>query len=92
MPALGAIDMAEVVSDPDLCQSLTVSRSSGSSLQGGWEETRTQFPAYGVVTVASDRTLRMFPEAGRIEGSVSFFTTIPLFASIQQRRQVRVIS
>ena len=73
--------MAEVVSHPDLCQSFTVSRSSGSFVQGGWQETRTEFPAYGIVTVAGDRTLRMFPEADRIEGSQSFFATIPLFVS-----------
>jgi hypothetical protein len=81
MSAIGIIDLSDVVSDPDLCQTFGISRSVGSFVQGGWQETRIELTAYGIVTVASDRALKMVPEGDRAQGAMAFYTVTPLFVS-----------
>jgi hypothetical protein len=76
------INVAEVVSDPDLCQTVTVQRSHGAFALGGWSDsqaTTSTFPISAVVTVASENDLRQVPEGDRVAGAMMFHTTQPLY-------------
>ena len=76
------IDVSEVITDPDLAQSYTVLRSTGSFVKGLWtEDTPTSITMTGVITVANDRELDQIPEGDRIKGAMVFHSTQVLYTT-----------
>jgi hypothetical protein len=73
------LDMTSVLSNPDLCQSFTAQRSSGSFVAGRFVSTSTDVPMYGSVQVADPKTLEQVPEADRVTGAISVYTTSPIY-------------
>ena len=74
-----AVNLADVVNDPDLAQPLTVYRSQGSFELGGWVESTRPLSIRAVVTVASEQDLRQVPEGDRVTGAMSFHSTQRLY-------------
>jgi hypothetical protein len=71
--------LTEIVNDPDLAQAFTLFRSTGQYVAGGWANTVTQIPSYGVITVASEEALDMVPEGDRVSGSMHVLTAARLY-------------
>ena len=77
--------LQDSVTNPDLAQAFTICRSTGSYVAGGWSETSVQIPAYGVVTVATDRQIESLAEADRLHGARMFLTTQPIYTTSRSR-------
>lgn len=75
------ISLLRVVTNPMLCQSFTVLRSSGQQGPGGWINQETQLTLYGVVSVASDKDLQMIPEGDRIGGAMVFHSAEQIYTT-----------
>jgi hypothetical protein len=76
------IDVSEIITDPDLAQDYVVYRSSGSFVDGLWvENTPTQIPMRGTISVMSELELAQFPEGDRIKGAMVFHSTQELFST-----------
>ena len=74
------LDVSPVLGNPDLVQTFMVFRSSGQFALGGWQEnTPTQIPMQGVVTIADTETLEMMPEGDRVTGAMTFYSTSEVF-------------
>jgi hypothetical protein len=73
------IDMSVVLNNPDLCQSFTALRSSGSFVAGRFVSEATSVPLYGAVQVADAKTLEQVPEGDRVTGARVFWSTSPIF-------------
>jgi hypothetical protein len=76
------INVGEVVVDPDFAQEFNIYRTTGHFGPGGWiQDIPVIIPAYGVIYVASEKELAMFPEADRIKGSMAFVTPIEIMTT-----------
>lgn len=76
------IDVSDILEDPDLCQDFTVYRSSGAFAAGGWVEGEpAQVPFSGVITVASAKELAQVPEGDRVQGSMAFRSSQPIYVT-----------
>lgn len=73
------VDVSDVITSGDMAESYTILRSTGSFQAGGWQETKTEIDGFGVVTVATDRDLRMVPEGDRVEGAMVFYSVQPIY-------------
>lgn len=74
------INVGEIINDPDLCQSFTVSRSSGQFGAGGWmENAPTSLTLLGVITPSTADELQQVPEGDRVTGAMTFYSTVILF-------------
>ena len=63
-------------------------RTQGAWVAGGWKQgTPTPIPAFGTLTIATDKQLRMFPEGDRIEGAILFVTTQPIYPTSEALEQ-----
>lgn len=74
------INVAEIVTDPDMAQTFTVTRTAGHFAIGGWmNDTPTAISMYGVVTVPDSRDLEQVPEGDRVLGVMAFHSAQPLY-------------
>jgi hypothetical protein len=74
------VDLSEVVSDPDLAESFTITRNTGAFGSGGWiPNAPTVIPAYGIVSVAKQADLDAIPEADKISEAMVFHSTQEMF-------------
>jgi hypothetical protein len=73
------INVADIVSDPDLAQPFTIERSKGQFGLGGWQNTPESLPGYGVIQVATEQNLTEIPEGDRVTGSMVFFSAQPIY-------------
>jgi hypothetical protein len=80
--------VAEVCLDPDLAQHVIIHRSLGQFGPGGWQNTVTLVPSYGVVTVASAKALQQVPEGDRLTGAVEFCSVQPINATSEEGSNV----
>ena len=80
-----ALDLSDVVSDPDIAESFTIERSSGGFVRGGWSNAVDRIPAFGVVSVVNENELDMLPEADRILGARVFYSTQEMYVTSVQR-------
>jgi hypothetical protein len=80
------MELQDVVNDPDLAEEFTIVRSTGSFASGGWQDTKTEISAYGIVTVADDNSLEAVPEADRIHGARIFIAECPIYVTSEDRR------
>ena len=76
---MATIDLSDVVSDPDLANEYTISRSTGGFGEGGWIDTRDSIPAFGVVSIANERDLEELPEGARVHEARVFHSTQNMF-------------
>lgn len=98
----GAIDMTDLVNDPDLAQSFQVLRSTtGAFQQGGFTDSKTTVNLYGPIWPATAEDVRMFPEMSRVEGSICAISSQQLYRDrpgaladiiVWQSNQYRVMS
>jgi hypothetical protein len=71
--------LAEVTFDPDMGQAVTVLRSTGQFVAGGWQSSQDiSIPTWGVLEVDSDKAMKMIPEGDRIAGALALFTNMQL--------------
>lgn len=77
------ISVQEVIVDPDMTapQFFTVLRSTGQYVPGGFQSTVLPIQAYGPVQQASPKEIAMLPEADRVSGMRSFWTTFPVYVT-----------
>ena len=75
------INISEIITDPDFLQQLTVQRSSGAFVLGGYQPTVTSIPMPGIVIAAKDQDLDTVPEGDRISGAMAFYTLQEVFES-----------
>jgi|HubBroStandDraft_1064217.scaffolds.fasta_scaffold180069_2 hypothetical protein len=84
-----SFDLQDVVNSPDLAESYTICRSQGGSFQaGGWSDNKVTIPAWGVVSVASDRQIGAIPEADRVGEIRSFISECPIYTTSETRGAV----
>jgi hypothetical protein len=69
----------EVVLDADLAEAYTIIRSNGKFVMGGWQDTKTTIPGFGVVTVARPNEIQMLPEGDRNSEVRAFYSAQPLY-------------
>lgn len=67
-------DLSEVVDDGVLSEPFIINRLTGQFQAGGWVETASVIPGYGVVSVASEEDILMIPEGDRVTGAMVFHT------------------
>jgi len=75
------IDVADIINDPDYAKDYTILRSNGFFDEGGFTETITEIPDYSAVLPTNTKDLEQVPEADRISGSMTFYSSIPLFVT-----------
>lgn len=74
------IDVSEMLNDPDLCESFTITRTTGTFQIGGWvKNIPQQIQAYGAVRNTSGKELDMIPEADRVKNTLTFRSVTPMF-------------
>jgi hypothetical protein len=78
---LEEVSLADVIQDPDMAQNFTITRSSGSWVNGTWTQTTTQLQAFGVIEVGTPKDIHMSMEADIIEGSITVWTVTPIFTT-----------
>ena len=82
-------ELEDVVNDPDLAEEFTICRSQGGTFgPGGFQDQKTFLPAYGVVSVASDRQIAMLPEADQVNETRVFFNSEPMYTTSENRGAV----
>lgn len=74
------LDMSDVILNPDIAQTFTVYRRTGSWNDGRWAGTESSISVEGVVSVASPEDLQQLPEADRLSSTMVFHATVPLYA------------
>jgi hypothetical protein len=79
-------DFGEIVDDPDYSQAFVIIRTPGKFGQGGWKPTSNpqQISAWGPITIADSKTLDMFPEGDRIQGSLHVISRTRLLATSER--------
>ena len=75
------INVAEIVTDPDLAQVFTVKRESGGEFgEGGWiPGTTTEIPMTGPVILSSPDELEQLPAGDRVKSANAFYATVPIY-------------
>jgi hypothetical protein len=72
-------DISRVVNSPLFAQTFTIIRSSGSWLNGVWQNTPTTIPSYGSIQPSSNNELKMVPEADRVKGAITIHTQAVMY-------------
>ena len=85
---MSLLDLSDVVSDPDLSDNYTILRSTGGFVAGGWADTRTPIPAFGVVSIASEKDLENLPEGARVREARVFHSTQQMFLVNETNRNL----
>lgn len=75
-------ELQDVINDPDLAEGFTILRNPGKPGAGGWVAgAPQQIPAWGVVSVASNKEIQMLPEADRVSEVRTFHTQTALYVT-----------
>jgi hypothetical protein len=74
-----AIDVSDIVNDPDFAETFTVHRSSGHYVFGGWENTTEDLTLWGVIQPAKPEHLDRVPEGDRVTGAIVVFCTDQIY-------------
>jgi hypothetical protein len=77
------ITVDDIVSDGDMVAPApwTIERSSGQWVSGGFQSVTTPIQVIGPVRVASDKEIRMLPEADRVGSIRSFYATQEIYTT-----------
>lgn len=89
---MAGIDVTELLSDPDFCDTFTVTRDVETvGTNGRATIATTVFPSVvGVVTAGQGSMLKQFPELTRVEGAVMIHTTFELRAETAASKADRI--
>jgi len=72
----GLIDVSEVILDPELCETFTRRRQTGSfDAHGVWKATYADTQIVGVVEPMSTQDIAMMPEGSRLADMLTFWST-----------------
>lgn len=84
------IDLSDIATDPDLGSCVTIIRTPGAFVAGGWQPSGppTQIPAFGVVGIASPEALEQVPEGDRVTGSLEFVTDQPIYPTLANKSAI----
>lgn len=73
------LNVSEILSDPDFIQPLSVTRSTGAFVAGGYQSTPTTLTLGAVVTVAKERDLAQVAEGDRVTGAILLYSSSEVF-------------
>lgn len=74
------VNVIDAVTNSDIAETWTLTRSVGSFKVGGWSNDSSQpIQFYGVVSVAGQRELSMVPEGDRAMGAMVFWSIAEMF-------------
>lgn len=76
-------DLAFVVDDGVLSESYVIARQTGSFQIGGWVQSESQIPGWGVVSVATAEDMEMLEEGDRVTGAMVFHSQQRIYATVQ---------
>jgi len=83
------IEVDDIVNDPDLSESFTITRTTGTYQIGGWVKNVPQvIQAYGAVRNTSGKEIEMVPEADRIKNTLTFRSTVPMFETNEANNEI----
>jgi len=76
------VDLSRVVNNSRIAENWVIQRgTAGQFAAGGWQESRTSIPAYGIVSVADAKTLDQLPEGDRVREAMIFHSTTQMFVT-----------
>lgn len=67
------INVGELITDPDFCQTFTLIRRVGEWNEGVWNPSESRITMTGITHPASGRELEMLPEADRTKNLRTFY-------------------
>ena len=67
------INVGELITDPDFCQTFTLIRRVGEWNEGVWNPSEARITMTGITHPASGRELEMLPEADRTKNLRTFY-------------------
>ena len=73
------LNIAELLSDFDFCEPLSLLRSQGALGVGGFQRATVPVTLYGANQPADANTLSMMPEADRVDGARVIWSTSPIY-------------
>ncbi len=68
------INLTKVANSPAFAQAYTVNRSTGSFQQGGYVQTTTEIPFWGIIQPVTEQDLAQVPEGDRVTGMIGFIS------------------
>lgn len=75
------INVRELITDPDFCQKIKVTRTKAEIYNYVPRQTQTSFFVTGIITIADDKDLQMLPQADRLSGAINVFTEQELYVT-----------
>ncbi len=83
------LQLSDIADDPDLGQAISVLRSTGRFIAGGWQSgAPVTVPLFGILMPASDEALQQVPEGDRVVGSLQFICSSQLYETKAERNGV----
>lgn len=74
--------LSEIVNDPDLGQNVTILRTKGQFGPDGWvAASPISIPTYGVISIASTKSMEMIPEGDRLTGGIELCSTTRIYTT-----------
>lgn len=75
------LQITELITDPDFCQSFTITRLTGSVVKGDFITTPETFETTGIIRPANTNDIQMVPEGDRVTGMVTVYTSNQLYVT-----------
>lgn len=76
------LDLSEVANSPELAETYTILRSTGTGWnQGVWETQEQQLTGFGVISVADAKEVEMVPEGDVAHGAMVFWSAQPIYVT-----------
>lgn len=72
------LNIQELITDPDFCQSFTITRLTGSVVKGDFITTPETFETTGIIRPSSTSDLQTLPEGDRVSGMITTYTNVQL--------------
>ena len=76
------LNIGELISDPDFCQSFTVTRRSGEWSNARFIPVETEFLSYGIIDPQDTSELDVNPDGSMVRGRINIYTHTQLFVTI----------
>lgn len=81
------IQLGDLCNDPDFCQpgGVTIIRTRGAFVAGGWQAAApVNVASSGTIVPADAEALNQIPEADRVDGSLQFLTSQPIYETLEK--------
>jgi hypothetical protein len=86
------VDISEMMLDPELTETFTVRRPTGSyDGHGQWRATYADTAVVGIAQPMSPREVEMLPEGSRIDNMMSFWSAVEMKTADGNRAEADVI-